>query len=510
VRLLVFVLIAALVPTSALAQSKRGDDGGGGDDPDPSGKPGEQPDFKVLESPFQALEDKCVLEGHGLSCFRAGRKWREGTADVKPDREQAANLLSAGCRFGNADACVMAGDMYLRLEAGLRLLTDGTVQVNVGEAAYYHRSACEKGRLKSCGLWGDMMYDPRSLLPSPDAEHYNLDADLLMARQAWADGCNEGDIEGSLPLPPEGSFLHVDLRSCARMATLWSGAGTGNRKDPARRLYYLQRACRIEGGDAYCEQAEEAAKTAADADGAEPAPLPDRPSSGRDLNAGVNEPDARRFEAQEMGITSREAGDKPHRFEFELGIGARMVYPTTVVPLGAGGVKWRLGFNFWFHLFGFSIEGGVLTNDPFNEQYRTYTRMMHTLSFKMALPLDVRLPIRARAWFVLGVGPTVGALQLQQQAFELTYGVREMIQFVLSSDQERGPRQWGAIRVEQQQSWWETGGAEIEHSTQVVFILGFTAGGWGPSWRKYASEKKDAPFKPRRKLTPEPIGRGGG
>lgn len=506
-RLLAFLLLSLLLPASASAQK-----GDKGDRPAPDegpGPEGEEEDFIVLPSPFQALEDACVLDGDGQACFEAGRGWRQGTSEESPDREQAINLLAAGCRFGSVDACELAATMYLRMEAGMRFLKDGTVTLDMGSAAQYLRATCEKGRLSGCGLWGDLLYDPRALLPAPEAEAYGLDADVLMARQAWADGCNEGDIEGSKPLPAEGQVLDVDLRSCARMASLHEGGGSGGRKDPARQLYFLRRACRATGGEAFCAQADELATRTETNGPEEPTALPPRPTGGRDLNAGLNEPEASRFEAAELGITSREAGDRPNRFEFEAGLGARIIYPTSVLPTTAG-MQWRLGFNLWFHLFGVSLEGGVLTNDIFTERNRTYTRMMNTLCFKMALPLDVRMPFAARAWFVVGVGPTLGALQLLAQPYELTYGVREILQFVLSSPQERGPRQWGALRIEQQQSWWEGGGSEVEHSTQIVFLFGFTAGGWGPSWRKFKVEPKEEPYRPRRRITPEPVPRTGG
>jgi TPR repeat protein len=490
----VLALLILLLPAAASAQ--KGDEGGA--DPD---------DFEVLASPFQALEDACVVDGDGDACLRAGRLWRTGQGETRPDREQAINLLAAGCRFGSIDACTTAADMYLRMEAGLRLLADGTVQLDMGSAADYFRAACEGGRLSACGLWGDLLYDPRSLLPNKDAGAYGLDQDVLLARQAWADGCNGGDIEGVKPLPPEGEALAADLRSCARLADIHRGGGLGGRKDPRRQLYFLQRACRIEGGDAFCAQAD--ALVAAGTEPEEAEPLPPPPDGGRDFNAGVNEPDADRFADPALGIRSREAGDRPHRVEFELGVGPRVVYPTTVQGVVAG-VQWRLGFNLWFHLFGVSLEGGVLTNDPFNARTRTYTRMMNTVSFKLALPLDVPMPLAARAWFVIGVGPQLGALQLLDHPFELTWGAREMVQFVLSSPQERGPRQWGAVRIEQQQSGWQTGNGEIEHSTQLMFLFGFTAGGWGPAWHKVAVKKRDPLTRPRRRLTPELLDRPGG
>lgn len=493
------LLLLLLLPGLAFAQKAKERPG--------DGNPDDEPDFIVIQSPFQELEDACVEEGDGKACFEAGRKWRSGQGETKPDRAQAVNLLMAGCRFGSVDACEMAADMFLKMEAGLQLLKDGTVSLDMGSAAEYLRATCEKGRLKACGLWGDLLFDPRSLLPAPDAQARDLKADPLMARQAWSDGCNEGNIEGVLPLPAEGGTLDVDLRSCARLAT-WYGGGFGGRKSPTRQVYYLERACRAPGGGSFCEEAEAAAATAQVEATKEPEALPDKPTSGRDLNAGVNEPEATRFEDPNLGITSREANDRPSRFEFELGVGARVIYPTSVHEL-TGGVKWRLGFNFWYHLFGVSIEGGVLTNEPFNQQYRTYTRMMNTVSFKVALPIDVALPIPARMYLVIGVGPTIGALQLVQTPFQLTWGVREMVQLTLSSPHDRGPRQWGGIRVEQQQSWWMSGGEEIEHSTQIMLMVGFTAGGWGPSWKKYA-QKKPAPYRPKRRLTPDAMDRTGG
>ena len=115
-RLLLSLLCLCLLPASATAREGK-DDGGGG-----AGAKGDEAEFEVLKSPFHALEEACVIDGDAQACLEAGTGWREGTDDQKPDREQAVNLFAAGCRFGSVDACELAAEMYLRMEAGMMLV----------------------------------------------------------------------------------------------------------------------------------------------------------------------------------------------------------------------------------------------------------------------------------------------------------------------------------------------------------------------------------------------------
>ncbi len=475
-------LLLCLIP--ALAVARPGAQRGDREKPvDPNAVPESQDGdgIEILDSPFEDLELQCIEQGDGQACFDAATAWRTGEGIEKPDRMQAENLYRAGCSFNHVPACMAAADMYLKLEAGMQLLMPkGTVSLDMGQAAWFLRSACELGELSACGLWGDLLVDPRSLLPSPEAVARGVETDLLLARQAYADGCNQGSFEATLPLPDEG-LVEADLRSCARLSTLYA-QGIGVRRDRRRQSYFLSRACNIAGGERYCEEAEAMELELQ----AEPEEVSERP---------VAEPkydpdDTQRFIEDERRIKSTDPLDRPLRVEFELGAGGRWTYAMATRPAVAG-MTLRLGLNLWYHLFGVSIESGVITDDPLRSDIRTYSRFGQTVSFKFAMPLPIKWPIAAKSWLVLGVGPTLNALKLEPAPFQFSWGAREMLQFVLSSAQETGPRQWGAIRIEQQQSWW-VGSGGPEHSTQVVALFGFTTGGWGPEWRKFGKRTRSS------------------
>ena len=132
---------------------------------------------------------------------------------------------------------------------------------------------------------------------------------------------------------------------------------------------------------------------------------------------------------------------------------------------------------------GIALETGFMTDKFAAVSRRTYMRFQHALGVKVAVQLPLSLPYDARMHVVAGGGGTLGSLKLHPADFVVAYGFREHVQLVLSTNQQSGPRQWGALRVEQQQTWHRGSGAAPEHSTQVVLVAGFTFGGKAPDWR---------------------------
>jgi len=444
-------------------------------------------EYVVVESPFHADETACVVDQDGAACFRAGMGWYSGQGIDKPSKMQAENLFRAGCSFQDVDSCLAAGNMFLKMEAGMLLLMPkGTVSLDMGQAAYFFRAACDLGSLPACGVRGDLLTNPASMLPDPSAVARNLDADLLAARQSYSDGCNEGLELNRLPLPEDDGLTGVDLRSCVRLSELHQ-AGIGVRKDLKAAAYFLERACWTAGGERYCDAADELAEQAA---AIEPSDGKEKPLEldGEGKSDGRKTPSARRFESEETGILSLEKGDKPHRFSIETAWGARWTYAHPQLTPPIAGVKIRVGLTAWFGLLGISLDLGILTDRPFNEELRRYGRVHGSLGPKIALPVPSVLPIPSATWFELGAGGTLGALKLNDDEWGPNYGIRQMVQFVLSSPQDRGPRQWGALRWEQQQDWWP-GATGPMHSSQVVVVFGATFGGWGPRWKKLQGAK---------------------
>lgn len=232
-------------------------------------------ELEVATTAWSADEERCVVDIDAEACFRAARGWHQGIRVDKPDLEQAINLYEAACSFKHAEACVSAGWMYVKMQAGLRLVgPDGRVSLDMGSAERHFRAACEFGRLDACGLWGELLLRPGSLVANPEIHIRDLEPDPILARQAFGDGCNEGNLEATLELPDEP--LQADLRSCARLAEVFQ-AGYGIRKDPERQLYYLRRACAVTGGERFCPRADElAAKMAAEQAAAEQEKQPKR------------------------------------------------------------------------------------------------------------------------------------------------------------------------------------------------------------------------------------------
>jgi TPR repeat protein len=496
-RIALLALVAVAAAAAAARPARAGGFGGSGElgegpPPEPRRPPGPEP--KIPPSPFEELEVRCVEEHDGAA-------WHGGRDGTQPSMQQAESLFLAGCSFGHTGACMAVGRMYLQIEAGMMLLLpDGQVSLDLGSALAAFRRACELGEKRGCGYWGDIALEPRMMLPRPEATFRGTEQDEIQAVQAYALGCAESSEE-------------ADARSCARLAELHEAGRAGLRRNPARSAALLERAC-VQGHDtASCERAQAlraemaagagaggeagtaaaggGAGTAAGAGagaaveaqvGAQPGPGPRRSVQPRRPR-----PDVQRFEDPSIGIVGSKP-PSPLRVEFEAGIGARWTY-----GYGSfGGLKLRVGVNLWAFLFGIGLDTAFTTDAFFQEEIRTYARYLHSLSGKFAIPLTDRLPIPARMVLVVGGGAALGSLRLDQGGFVTTWGARELLELVLCTNQESGPRQWGAVRVEEQQSFWAARGGVPEHSTQVMVVVGFTAGGWGPRWTNRPRETERA------------------
>ena len=94
----------------------------------------------------------------------------------------------------------------------------------------------------------------------------------------------------------------------------------------------------------------------------------------------------------------------------------------------------------------------------------------------------IKVPWGAVMRIGVGSGLTFGSVKYHPAPYVFSFGARQYIQIEIGSGQTSGPRQWGAIRIEQQQTWHKDGGALPEHSTQLVLIAGFPFAGKGPDW----------------------------
>jgi TPR repeat protein len=463
----------------------QGNDGDGEEGP-------KAPEPLILDSPFEAWESACVTEQDSDACLRAGLAWKRGEGIDKPDNQQAAALFDAGCRFGSKDACLLVGRMYLEMETGLQfVMPKGTVSLDFGAAADSFQRACRLGSFQACGIWGDLYMNPRALLPRPEAVARNIKVDMIQAIQAWTQGCNEGKAPDVADIVAPGKPAQADERSCLRLAQLNEVGKAGVRKNLDRSALLYRRACYASGKSEHCETAEEVAsgthviETEAKSS---VSPRADAPTDN-ELLADTTSPErlsvqphrprpkVGRFTKDKTGLINSPRA-KPIRFDIEFGLGARWLYAR---PSYAS-VKWRLGVNVWFGLLGFSFEGGLHTDSFLQPAKREYLRFMHSLSAKLALPLPLNAEkFHGELYLVLGGGATLGALELTQGSFMPTWGAREMIQLVAVTHAQRGPRQWGALRFEQQQSMHPMSEGTVEHSSQVILLFGFTFGGPGPS-----------------------------
>ncbi len=468
--------------------------GEGGDDAPSNGKEdGSKPvEQLILDSPFEALETSCIDDRKADDCLRAGLAWKRGTGIEKPNKRQAANLFDAGCLFGNRDACLLLGRMYLDMETGIQLLMPkGTVSLDFGAAALAFQRACRLGALQGCGLSGDLYMEPRALLPNPEAKVHGIKVDMIQARQSWADGCNEVKAPLLSDIVVPGKPPQADGRSCLRLAQLHETGKAGVRKNVERSAQFYKRACYATGKSEYCKDAERVlidemideqpgeAAVSPRADAPSEQELIDETTARERRSTQPHRPTPRvgRFTERKTGLRNT-ATTKPIRFEVELGVGARWLYSQ---PSYAS-IKWRLGINVWFGLLGVGLEGGFHTDKFLQPTERNYLRMMQSLSLKLAIPIPIEAEkFYGELYLVLGGGATLGALELAQGEFMPTWGAREIIQLVAVTHAQRGPRQWGAIRFEQQQSLHPLSEGVAEHSSQVILLFGFTFGGPGPS-----------------------------
>ena len=481
---------------------EEGDEGPGPDEeegPEPGrGGDGEEedgpkaPEPVILDSPFEAWESACVSQQDSDACLRAGLAWKRGEGIEKPDNQQAAALFDAGCRFGSVNACLLVGRMYLEMETGLQfVMPKGTVSLDFGAAADSFQRACRLGAFQACGIWGDLNMNPRALLPRPEAVARNIKVDMVQAIQAWTQGCNESKAPDVADIVAPGKPAQADERSCLRLAQLNEVGKAGVRKNLDRSALLYRRACYASGKSEHCETAEEVAsgthvietetKTSV-------SPRADAPTD-EELLADTTSPErlsvqphrprpkVDRFTKERTGLINSPRA-KPIRFDVEFGLGARWLYAR---PSYAS-VKWRLGVNVWFGLLGLSFEGGFHTDNFLQPAKREYLRFMHSLSAKLALPLPLNAEkFHGELYLVLGGGATLGALELAQGSFMPTWGAKEMVQLVVVTHAQHGPRQWGALRFEQQQSAHPMSEGTVEHSSQAILLFGFTFGGPGPS-----------------------------
>ncbi len=483
-----------LVPAVALGQS--------GSEPN-KGEPGTEPErgevlngevieerdgvrYIAVESPIEHLEAPCA-EGDGAKCLEAGHLWYSGgIPDEKPNHPRASNLFQAACAFGEVDGCLMAARMYLRMEAGMQLMApDMTPSADLGSAAENFRFACEAGRRDACGMLGDMYVNPAAKAPE-GALFRGIEQDYFYAAQAYQDGCNAAAYIDPRDVRPDGA---VHGPSCARLGELHE-RGAGVQLSPKFAAEYYDRACRA-GLTVVCEKSDSISQALADGTYVHPDQATrerrEDPGPRGDGHLGRLKPDTERFKDDSLGIEDRKKEDGV-RFDLVGMMGSRWFYGP---PRTLGGIKWKAGLTVWVKLIGFSFETGFNTDRLFLVDERFYARYSHALVVKGTFPLPIKLPIPAVLGIGVGAGPMIGNMRYQSTKFFLTYGAREHIQLWISSSQRRGPRQWGAIRFEQQQNWL-TLDERLEHSSQVLFLFGFTFGGVSPEYSRGGGRPKES------------------
>ena len=518
--LVVFALVLVLGPSLAFANKgnrgggggrsdkdggggQEGGDKGGGEDGPRDGIPEAKTEeayekqvkdegrYEIVDSPFEALEIQCIEEKNANACFQAATAWKEGSEEVKSNTSQAANLFSAGCSFGSGPSCMAAAQMYLRNETGMQLIMpEGIVELDFGEAARLLDEACAYGIWAGCGLLGDVYLRPQSLIQDKKATFRGVKPDLLRAMQAFRRGCDPARVERIEDLSTTEGKKQADIRSCARLAELHVSRQSGQLSYELAADYGL-RACLASGETSLCDRAAELRKMAEDGG----PPKADSPGEGEggdneasgpnqgtsaSKQGGLSRPEAERFRDEETGADVEKKDRFPIRVDLVIGVGARWLFEQP----NMAGTNWQAGASLWFNIIGFSLETEFHTDKLLQPTTRVYTRFMHSLSVQGAIPLPFKLTIPARLYIVFGMGGALGTLSLAQGPYLLSGGLREFFQFVISTDHRNGPRQWGAVRYEQQQSWREGAGDTVEHGGKITFLFGFAFGGWGPRLKR--------------------------
>ncbi len=418
-------------------------------------------EVEIIESPFAAEEKACIEEHDGAACFSAGQKWFTGEGLERANITQAVELFEAGCIFQHVEACMAAAVLFKEGKAGIFLNSEtGQVSIDLTSAEKYYRAACEVGRLEACGLAGELLMAPRKHVPA-GATWHDLEEDLFSGRQSFEVGCPA--LTDSAPV-----WQERDARSCARLAQMWE-EGHGVRRNRALATDYWDLACAAEDGKGNsCEQAQRIRA------------LPAEPVEEKRVSVQPRRPHPKvdRFRDTDVGITGKTTEDHWRRFEIEGGVGARVRYPNPTLVM----FKFRAGMAIWFNIVGIGFQTAFSTDKFAAVQERLITRFQHAISLKMAVPIPAKIPWGAVMRLGWGVGSTLGSVKYHPAPYALGYGIREYVQLEIGSGQTSGPRQWGAVRIEQQQTWHKGGGSSPEHSTQFVLIAGFTFAGKGPDW----------------------------
>ena len=432
--------------------AKREGEGDAGSKERPVGPKGSR-DVLVEDSPFEALEVAC-LEGKGASCREAGLSWKEGRLVVRPDLQRAETFFRSGCYFGDGASCLLGARMYLSMEAGMLLrLPKGIPELDFGTAAQLLDLGCDLGERVGCGLGGDLHLDPTQFLPRADATFRDLEPDPVRALQSWEQGCPED--------PGPGGDSSRDLRSCVRLGELHERGGVaGVRRDPDRAKSYYARACAKD--PQWCERS---GPSAAVSDERQAEPPSDRAWSS---------PDVSRFQEPGEGKTPPRARVLA-RIDAVLQVGGRW----NVLGPRAAGPWLGLGTTIWANFLGIHLETGWWSDRPFEPDERTWSHYVHGLGLRLAFPLPIDLPIRAR--FVLGpmVLGHLGHLKQHGGPAAWTGGASEGAWIQLSSAPESGPRQWFALEFSLSQATG-TRLPEPVIGQRLLLLVGFGGGGHGP------------------------------
>ncbi len=515
--LLPLLCVALIVPAVASARpgasgpggggdDKGGGDDGGEDDDDNSGDEkrkgegggGQEVEYRIVATPLDHLETPCVEDKRADLCMEAGIKWKAGVPGFKdgsPQLTRAENFLRSACYFGEPRACVLAANMFLAVEAGIRFEMDGTISLDYGTAADLFDLGCQGGLPAACGMAGELFFQPEKLLPNDETSFRELETDQIAARQFYEMGCPATWLPGGADRRTleDGRLPPVDARSCARMGEFFA-RGITMRPIVSKGADYMELACEIDDSDAICDRAESLRESAMEEEARKGTTKknrnPDddfvRRTTGRGSGAqAATRPPVSRFDDDSIGLEEKES---IVRFEFELPIGVRWVYGPTTEPLFTVG----FALDWWFSLVGIGVDFSYSTDDLLRPAARDYGRIQLAILAKVAIPIPVNLTIPARLIFIPSIGGQFGNRSLSgSDTPAMQGGIVERVELRLSSPQRKGPRQWGAVRFEQQQSWVQYTFGAVEHASQFMFVFGFTFGGVGPEMPKKKERLED-------------------